>query len=313
MSFQYSMVEEVPVLDLRDDSRSTQLSILDSALSKYGFFYVRNHEINPGPQFEASKALFALDSQEKAKMPFDRNLDIGYAGSGSQNLDPSGLTELPDTKEQFLQSTNSLMQDPDYQLDPDLIFAGSKNFSPPVADYSKVTQAYASAAYQLNNRLNSLLFECLGYHTNPEWVERMGSKPLIILKQMKYVPDSNHPIGAAPHTDWGAFTILATDPTPGLQIRLGDTWLPVPPRRDCLIINAGDQIAQLTANKYRSALHRVVTSHAKQPRYSTAIFTYFNVNAVVKPPGCGGNKNGDKKEQTSLEYFLFKLHESFLE
>ena len=58
------------------------------------------------------------------------------------------------------------------------------------------------------------------------------------------------------------------------------TW--VPPREGCLVINSGDQIAQLTNDVYRSAMHRVVTTSSK-PRYSTAIFTYFGLNAVVAP------------------------------
>ena len=55
--------------------------------------------------------------------------------------------------------------------------------------------------------------------------------------------------------------MLATDGTPGLQVELDSTWLPVPPnsKGGLLIVNAGDQIEMLTNGEYRSARHRVVT------------------------------------------------------
>jgi isopenicillin N synthase-like dioxygenase len=91
----------------------------------------------------------------------------------------------------------------------------------------------------------------------------LGKEPFMVLKQMRYAADPSDPaagkFGAGAHTDWGSFTILATDETPGLQIQMDqDVWLPVPPKKGCLIINSGDQIAHLTNGYYRSAMHRVV-------------------------------------------------------
>ena len=86
----------------------------------------------------------------------------------------------------------------------------------------------------------------------------------------------------------------------------------MPPKAGCLIINSGDQIAQLTNGVYRSAVHRVVTL-SSTPRLSTAVFTYFNLAAVVEPhPSFVSAERPPRypSGRTTLEYFHFKLHES---
>ena len=89
-------------------------------------------------------------------------------------------------------------------------------------------------------------------------------------------------LGAGAHADWGAFTLLATDGTPGLQVQAADgAWIDVPPLPGALIINAGDQIEQWTNGHFRSANHRVVMTSATA-RYSTAFFTYFSWHALVE-------------------------------
>lgn len=118
-------------------------------------------------------------------------------------------------------------------------------------------------------------------------------------------------VGANPHTDWGSFTLLATDDTPGLQIHHLHEWIPVPPRPGCLIINSGDQIAQLTNGTYLSALHRVVTTSTK-PRYSTAFFTYFSIDALVTPLKrfVSEKQPSTYPSCTTKEHFYKKLHSS---
>lgn len=144
--------------------------------------------------------------------------------------------------------------------DPMNVFEGSQNYKPNVPGHTAVTRDYTSAAYRLNQQLNSLLFEAL--QLSPEDMKRLGSAPFIVLKQMRYMGEISDPtsgkFGAGAHADWGAFTILAKDSTPHLQIYTESSWLPVPPKPNGFIINSGHQIVQLTNNFYRSAIHRVV-------------------------------------------------------
>lgn len=326
-------MEKVPVVDLHND-RQSLVETVDMALRKFGFFYVKNHGIDADVdmQFEASRRLFDLPQELKDDMSFDPQLDIGYVGRNGQNLDPSlekngqnsGPEDAPsDTKEQFMQTNNCLITAGPNPIDlpvidPENIFSGSKNYRPEVPDYdySAVTGRYASKAYQLNQKLNELLFDAL--EMDEGYRKSLAGLAFMVLKQMKYAGEPSDPsrgkFGAGAHTDWGSFTILATDQTPGLEVFYDGKWIPVPPKPDCLIINSGDQIAQLTNDVYKSALHRVVTTSAK-PRYSTAVFTYFNVYSKVRPlvkfvneaRGVPSKYQG----QTTLEYFHYKLHESF--
>ena len=311
------MLDQVPIIDLSKDQSTCSAQVHD-ALKRYGFFYVKNHRVAPElveSQFQLSNELFDLSDEEKNAMPFDHMLDIGYVGSGVQTLNPDGTVQhVGDTKEQFMMTNNCLLAEygteSEAKIDPNDIFAGSKNYEPQISNHTSVTKEYGSALYKLNLRLNDLLFDALSLPKKDRI--RLGTQPFCVLKQMKYkgeISDASvGKFGAGAHKDWGAFTILATDQTPGLEIFLDDKWVQVPPIPGTFIINAGDQIERLTNNYFKSALHRVLTT-STEPRYSTAFFTYFSVPAVVDPLQQFGDSK-HVKGQTTKEYFHFKLHES---
>ena len=333
-----NIMEDVPVIDLLHGGHSTNVALLDAALRRFGFFYVKNHGVETAlieKQFQVAAKLFDLPLDTKRSMPFDGTLDIGYVGSGGQALDQeSNDTAIPDTKEQFMMTNNKLVTDPSAAAsDPDDVFEGSNNFAvPQIPEHAETVKAYMSAVYKLNVRLNELLFDAMGgdmADAQKRAAAKYSAKPFCVLKQMKYAGEPSDPsqgkFGAGAHADWGSFTILATDQTPGLQIHMphnnnsnntnsnDQQWLPVPPKPDCFIINSGNQIAHLTNDIYRSAVHRVVTV-SSQPRFSTAVFTYFSLDAVVAPLSHYVTTERPARyplDRTTLQYFHFKLHESF--
>jgi hypothetical protein len=152
-------MEKVPVVDLADD-RTVQISTMDAGLREFGFFYVKNHNLDDEvrSQFEMAEALFDLPLGEKLAMPLDSRLDIGYVGPRGQNLDHVGGEGddkkggrspgvVTDTKEQFMQTNNCLISAAGANpadapiIDPLDVFAGSKNYTPSILDYSKVTES----------------------------------------------------------------------------------------------------------------------------------------------------------------------------
>ena len=152
-------MEKVPVVDLADD-RTVQISTMDAGLREFGFFYVKNHNLDDEvrSQFEMAEALFDLPLGEKLAMPLDSRLDIGYNGPRGQNLDHVGGEGddkkggrspgvVTDTKEQFMQTNNCLISAAGANpadapiIDPLDVFAGSKNYTPSILDYSKVTES----------------------------------------------------------------------------------------------------------------------------------------------------------------------------
>jgi isopenicillin N synthase-like dioxygenase len=337
-------LESVPVIDLQEPDASKIVAQLDAALQQFGFFYVQNHGIPESliqQQFDISRQLFDLPMDVKQSMPFNGTLDIGYLAAGGQALektltaveassehdnDPKNQSQI-DTKEQFMMTNNKLITAPTdaddtaLYVDPENVFEGSQNYNlqPHIPNHSIVTSAYMSAAYKLNWRLQEYLFDAL--QLDEQQRQGLGQHPFLVLKQMKYAGPPSDPskgqYGAGPHTDWGSFTILATDQQPGLQILWNQKWLDVPPIPNTLIINAGDQIAFLTNHHYKSALHRVVTQN-RAVRYSTAVFTYFGLSAKFGPlPRFRGSNNNNvgvvedlSLGRTTKEYFHYKLHQS---
>lgn len=252
-----SKLDGVPTVDLNDDPEKAS-AVMGDALRTYGFFYVTNHGIPTrliDEQFAQSRAFFSLPLSTKRSMKFVEHLDIGY-------LDDQALDEesgVKDTKEGFLLSNNGVILNPNFEVDPANPLAGAELQLPPLADYERVMRDWARALWELNHNLNMLMFKALGL----EEAERLkiARQPFFVIKQLRYgaatTPDDN---GAGAHADWGSLTLLVTDGVPGLEVEYNGSWLPVPPRPDAIIVNAGDQTEFWSSSTFRSANHRACSS-----------------------------------------------------
>jgi isopenicillin N synthase-like dioxygenase len=101
-------------------------------------------------------------------------------------------------------------------------------------------------------------------------------------------PASGH-LGINQHTDAGALTLLLQDDQPGLEVLRNGDWHLVEPRRDALVVNIGDIVQVWSNDRYKAALHRVLTSQTRE-RYSIPFFlnpsyetTYEPLPATVTP------------------------------
>ena len=83
-------------------------------------------------------------------------------------------------------------------------------------------------------------------------------------------PEDGH-LGISHHTDAGALTVLLQDDQPGLEVYRDGDWYVVEPRSDALVINIGDIVQVWSNDRYRAALHRVITNPHKA-RYSVPYF-----------------------------------------
>ena len=250
------LAKEVPVVDLQCDTCDLSAEV-GFALQRFGFFYVKNHGVHGSlidNQFDQSRKLFDLPAATKRKLTFNVTLDIGYTGGSgqAQALDETqDVLQAADTKEGFMLTNNAVMDEPYPPVRAaDPLAGATLRWPPGIPGYKRAIRSYFAATYALNRKLNDLLFESLDID-EPERA-RLGSTPFAVLKQMRYEGTAtaraatNGSLGAGAHADWGSLTILATDGTPGLQVELEGSWLPVPPKEGCLIINAGDQIEALT-------------------------------------------------------------------
>lgn len=88
--------------------------------------------------------------------------------------------------------------------------------------------------------------------------------------------------GVGEHTDYGLLTLLATDGTAGLEVKVQGRWVAAPADADLVICNLGDMLDRLTGGRYRSNPHRV-RNHAGHDRYSLPYFFDPGWDALVEP------------------------------
>ncbi|WVZ57384.1 hypothetical protein U9M48_007775 [Paspalum notatum var. saurae] len=90
-------------------------------------------------------------------------------------------------------------------------------------------------------------------------------------------------LGIVPHTDGLGLTLLLhADDTPGLQIRKGGRWFPVPPLPGAFVVNVADILEVLTNGAYPSVQHRVIPD-AERGRTTVVVFQEASVGGTVAP------------------------------
>ena len=77
------------------------------------------------------------------------------------------------------------------------------------------------------------------------------------------------------HTDYGAFTMVAAEQIPGLQIFVEDQWVDVPAVPDSFVVNLGDMMARWTNDRWVSTLHRVVIPDGADQHRDRVSVPYF--------------------------------------
>eukprot|EP00930_Biecheleria_cincta_P041206 TRINITY_DN28215_c0_g2_i1.p1 TRINITY_DN28215_c0_g2~~TRINITY_DN28215_c0_g2_i1.p1 ORF type:complete len:437 (+),score=66.12 TRINITY_DN28215_c0_g2_i1:50-1360(+) len=96
------------------------------------------------------------------------------------------------------------------------------------------------------------------------------------------------------HSDYTGFTILLQDEQDhvgqngGLEIDINDSWVPVQPQKDCLVVNIGDLFENWTNNRWKSTRHRVTSppkgsKEAERSRLTAMMFTGPNIHCTIAP------------------------------
>lgn len=87
------------------------------------------------------------------------------------------------------------------------------------------------------------------------------------------------------HTDYGCWTLLAQDDTPGaLEVRSADgSWMAVEPRPGTLVVNLGDMLSVWTGRRFKANPHRVRHTAPGKLRTSVAFFYEPNFDAAIEP------------------------------
>ncbi len=84
------------------------------------------------------------------------------------------------------------------------------------------------------------------------------------------------------HVDSGFVTLLQQDTVGGLQARLGDGFVDVPPIEGSLVVNFGKLLERWTGGRIRATEHRVLGND--RARHSIPFFYEPRVDATIAPP-----------------------------
>ncbi|GMY27695.1 protein SRG1 [Fagus crenata] len=260
-----SSPSDIPIIDFSKlikgdkDEVHSEIMKLATACEEWGFFQVINHEIELSlleSIEKVAKEFFMLPLEEKQKYPMAPGTVQGYGQafvfSEDQKLDWCNMFALG--------------VEPHYIRNPKL-------WPTKPAKFSETVELYSREVRKLCNNLLKYIAMTLGLRQQA-FEEMFGVAVQAI--RMNYYPACSRPdlvLGLSPHSDGSALTVLQQGKgnSVGLQILKDNTWVPVQPIPNALVINIGDTIEVLTNGKYKSVEHRAVT-HKEKDRLSIVTF-----------------------------------------
>ena len=250
-------LDSVPVVDIAELNDPAVRAAIDQACREWGFFQVTGHGIEDSVlhgMFAASRDFFALSREEKRKILRSEDNPWGY-------YDQELTKQTLDWKQVF-----------DYgPSDGEQLKARWPDGLP---EFETAVRAYYDSCEALAFRLLGVLASNLD--TPVDALERhfeQGHTSFLRLNfYPRYTGDSgNKPFGVNHHSDAGVLTLLMQDDQAGLEVCRDDRWYLVEPIPGALVINIGDIVQVWSNDRYRAALHRVVTS-PERDRYSAPYF-----------------------------------------
>ncbi len=245
---------------------------------------------------EAYRAFFALPPEVKARWDMSATgSNRGWGSPGSEQVDP---TANPDFKQVF---------DCGYEWQGNELPAYAPNLWPDQpAEFRTVLEAYYTDALALAMEILCAVVDCVG--SDCTFFRDKFDLPMALLRGNHYPPrpaDSGpRDFGIAAHTDYGCLTLLATDGTPGLEVRTRDGgWIPVSAPPGEFIINFGEMLEMWTGGKIVATPHRVIGGD--EERLSVPLFFNPRFDTNVAP-------HGTDKTIRAVDHLQSRFDETYL-
>lgn len=266
-------MEHVAVVDLQSPNAAAEI---DDACRRVGFFAISGHGIDGSLRrmlIDAAAHFFALDEETKSQVSMKRG---GPAWRGWFPLAAELTSGIADLKEGYYFG-RELPADPRPMHGPNIWPAEPADLRPLVTEWMASMEA-------LGQQVLALMAAGIGL--DADFFRRtLTADPTPLFRIFRYPP---HPDGAngrwgvGEHSDYGLLTLLAHDGAAGLEVKVGETWLPAPHDPELIICNVGDMLDRLTAGRYRSTPHRV-RNDAAHDRYSLPFFLDPAWDAMIEP------------------------------
>ncbi|MDD9721405.1 2-oxoglutarate and iron-dependent oxygenase domain-containing protein [Sulfitobacter sp. PR48] len=275
----------IPRIDLQA-LRTSDPAALDAmrvAATDVGFATVYNTALPPervAQVIETYRAFFKLPEAEKAATDMaTTGSNRGWGRSGAEQVDPDAN---PDYKQVFdcgvtLPEGDPRLADPFYAPN---IWPGTP------AGFRQTIESYYTDACAVGLEVLRGVAEAIGQRRDA--FDAAFDAPMALLRG-NYYPERPASAGArdfgiATHTDYGCLTLLATDGTPGLEVRKrGGGWIPVTAAPGAFAINFGEMLQFWSDGKVIATPHRVIGSTAE--RISVPLFFNPARETNVAPPG----------------------------
>ena len=256
---------------------------IGEACEEFGFLQVVGHGIDPTLRSRlhvAAEQFFALPDEEKDRIA------MRHGGPAWRGWFPVGgeLTSgVPDDKEGLYFGT---------ELPPDhpAVLEGRPLHGPNLfperpAELRELVLGWMEAVTRVGRAVLSGI--SMSLDLGPDWFDRWVAEPTVLFRIFHYPPPPPEFAGSwgvAEHTDYGLLTLLVQDDTGGLEVRVGDEWVEVPPTPDALVVNLGDMLERASGGRFLSTPHRVRIPATD--RHSFPLFLDPGWDAVVEPlPG----------------------------
>jgi len=262
-----------------------EVAAVRAAAADVGLMTIYNTPLSDGPVQDvlaAYAAFFALPEADKRAIDMAQTgANRGWGAPGSEQVDPEAN---PDYKQVF---------DCGFELAGDDPLAGLACYAPNLwpdqpTGFRTTVQAYYRAATAFSLELLAGLAGAIGEDAG--YFADKFTRPMALLRG-NYYPQrpawaGARDFGIATHTDYGCLTLLATDGTPGLEVRKrGGGWSPVTAPVGEFVINFGEMLEMWTDRRVIATPHRVVGTDAA--RMSVPLFFNPNHDANVAPIGSG--------------------------
>jgi isopenicillin N synthase-like dioxygenase len=273
----------IPVVDMQDfynqEKREEFLDTLYQAMTKIGFFAVRNTGVNRYTirhAYSESESFFKQDAAYKIQCQImeskgQRGFVPGEVAKGAQSKD---FKEF-------------------YHIGRELSKEERADFYLPENVWPKDAPAFKQSMLMLYNELDQYvhplqeaIVAVINKHAKQKlplnYFEDMMKGGDTLLRALYYpalrpevMREMKTPLyWAAPHTDIDLLAILPYATSKGLQVEVQGQWLNVVVPEDALVVNGGDMLENLTNGLFVSARHRVLAQEPNKDRFSMVLFVH---------------------------------------
>ena len=278
------MSTSIPVIDLQRPDEDVMNAVID-AYSHIGFAQVIGHGVEQSTidaAFDASSRFHALSIDEKMMIALDHN-HRGYIADGTA-VDRSSevvAATAANRSESFMMMREDAPDSREVLAKTPL--AGPNQW-PDVDNFKESVTSCHDAMRDVALRVLTLIDRGLegdgelmqGFATPTTWFRLLHYPPVSV--------DAPEDVfGSAPHTDFGALTLVAQDSAGGLQVAQGnDNWIDVEPIDGAFVMNAGSMLHRWSNGRLRATPHRV-RNRGSSDRYSCVMFCDPHMLTEVAP------------------------------